>query len=201
MDVPGASRTAGFLTAISAGGIIVHLGELIGAESLSQRYAFLADVAQCAPNLNVVVHDDACHLYFMAASCKDDSEMAARLARMRYIVDKFHGSGHIGAWCKAHCMPELPSNVALLQGFPTSIAEVVNADLSPMGHIVHHYGRWTAQMVISETADVHSIKTLRRKREDEAASATKVAVKKRRAAKREGEPSGGGGDQEGTSSR
>ena len=37
---------AGFLLAISSSGLVVHFEELIGAESFSQRYAFLREFLQ-----------------------------------------------------------------------------------------------------------------------------------------------------------
>ena len=189
--VTGAARTAGFLTAVSASGIIVDLDELIGAESLSQRYRFLGAVASRAPSLKVVVHDDACHLRLMAESMRDESPLAKRLAcDVRYIVDEFHASGHVGAWCKAHCLPSLPANRALLQGFPnpeampsfpTSICEVVNSELSPLGHTIHHQGRWVCQLVVNEIADVHNLKRLRDTRDRAAVAKRKAALATRRA--------------------
>jgi hypothetical protein len=58
--VAAAARTAGFLTAVSASGVV--------AESLSQRCRFLARLAARLPTLKVVVHDDACRLRLIAES-------------------------------------------------------------------------------------------------------------------------------------
>ena len=43
--VVAAARTADFLTAVSASGIVVDIDELVCAESLSQRYSFVAKLA------------------------------------------------------------------------------------------------------------------------------------------------------------
>ena len=48
-QVTAAARTAGFLTAVGASGIIMQVDELIGAESLSQRYRFLVTTAARVP--------------------------------------------------------------------------------------------------------------------------------------------------------
>lgn len=159
-DVVAAARTAGFLFAISHSGLVVHLEELIGAESLSQRYAFLLHVLQQFPDLQTVVHDDSCHLHFMAQSQKSGSVLAEQASKLTFIVDAFHSAGHVGQWCKAHLMPDLPANKEKLAGFPTSIAEVVNASFSPLKHTIHHMGCFMAKFVLTELVDVHNIKVL-----------------------------------------
>ena len=68
-----AARTAGFLPAVSASGVVVHIEELIGAESLSQWHNFLCD-------LDGVVHDDACYLGRTAESQKGSSGLGLWLA-------------------------------------------------------------------------------------------------------------------------
>ena len=46
-----ASRSAGSLLAVSQSGIIAGLQEIITAETLSQRYSFLAEMAEAGPAL------------------------------------------------------------------------------------------------------------------------------------------------------
>ena len=182
-DVPGAVRSAGYLIAVSSSGAIVEVAEIIGAESLSQRYVFLAELATRSPGLRIIVHDDACHLRRMAEASRHDSDVAERLASMSYIVDEFHASGHVGAWCKKNCLPHLSTNAELLAGFPTSICEIVNSELSPLGHTIHHFGQWTCQLCVNEMVDVHNMKLLRRQRQ-----ALEAAQKKARC-KAKGQPS------------
>eukprot|EP00969_Alexandrium_andersonii_P118519 5241689-Alexandrium_andersonii.AAC.1 len=93
-NVTGAARSAGYLTAVAASGVVVDIGEIIGAESLSQRYTFLAALAQRAPELGTVVHDDACHLRLMAEPFRHQSDLTRRLATFNYIIDRFHAAGH-----------------------------------------------------------------------------------------------------------
>ena len=178
--ITAAARTAGFLTAVSASGVVLDICELIGAESLSQRYCFLANLAERWPDLKVVVHDDACHLRLMAESLAADSALAGRLAKdVAYVVDDFHASAHVGAWCKEHCLPSLSTNKALLGDFPAEICETVNSCLSPLSHTIHHMGRWVCQLVVSEIVDVHNMKVVMEK----IAQRKREAAKQRKAAK------------------
>lgn len=155
-----AARTAGFLMAISESGLVVHIDEIIGAESLSQRYRFLSVVADRMPDLRCIVHDDACHLAQMAALQKGTSALSQRLANLRFVVDEFHSTAHVGQWCKENCLPGLPQNQAVLDNFPTSMAESVNHNFSPFGHTIHHMGPYLAKFFAAEMADIHNIKLL-----------------------------------------
>ncbi len=56
------ARSGGFLVACADNGYITDAFEFMGAESLSQRYIFLAKLREVFPDLKVIVHDDACHL-------------------------------------------------------------------------------------------------------------------------------------------
>ena len=149
--------------------------EIIGAESLSQRYHFAAQVAHRLPRLQTIVHDDACHLKAMCHKERQTSAMAARLADMDFIIDHFHSGGHCGEWCKTTCLPSLQRNKDILKGFPTEVAESVNAQFSPLGHCFHHYGPWFAHLVIQECADVHNMTKL-----EALADKRRVAEKKRK---------------------
>ena len=60
-------------------------------------------------------------------------------------------------------MPGLEENAASLNGFPTNICETVNCELSPLGHTIHHMGRWTCQLLMQEIVDVLNMKTLQKK--------------------------------------
>ena len=132
-------------------------------------------MARKLPELKIIVHDDACHLRLMAEAGDLSTSIAKRLAsEMSYVVDEYHSSGHIGKWCAEHCLPKLPINAALLNGFLTNICEIVNSEVSPLGHTIHHMGRWVAQLAIHECTDVLNIKSLQ-----------KVMAKRRAAAKRD----------------
>ncbi|CAE7718139.1 hypothetical protein AK812_SmicGene4760 [Symbiodinium microadriaticum] len=155
-------------------GFVIDLHELIGAESLSQRYHFAARLADRLPLLTTLVHDDACHLALMALDHRQSSVTAARLAEMSFIVDEFHAPGHTGGWCKDHCLPSIEANRAVLKNFPTDIAESVNSNFSPLGHTVHHMGQWFSQLALSEMVDVHNLVRLQSCRDRQ-----RVASKKR----------------------
>ena len=80
------AKTAGVLLACSSAGLIVHAAEIYGAESLSQRYFFISDLKTSLPELERVVHDDACHVHKFAARRVGDSDHAALLAPASYSV-------------------------------------------------------------------------------------------------------------------
>ena len=171
-----AARTAGFLTAVSASGVIVDVDELIGAESLSQRYRFLALLVARWPSLKVVVHDDACHLRLLAEARGSGTDVATRMAtQMACIADEYHSSGHVGQWCSQQRMPGLPGNKSLLAGFPTNICEIVNSELSPLGHTVHHMGRWSCQLLVREAVDVLNMKNVQQLKAKRSIAARKAA--------------------------
>ena len=125
-----AARTAGYLTAVGASSVVVDVDELVGAKSLSQRYRFLARLASRLPGLAIVLHDDACHSRLMGESQLQRTHTATILATaMCYVVDSYHAPGHVGVWCAEHCLPHLPANKFLLDGFTTNICEVMNSEL------------------------------------------------------------------------
>jgi len=154
-----ASRSAGFLTAVSESGIIGALHEVITAETLSQRYCFLAQVAADMPELQTLVHDDACHVRVFSlcqATGAPAGSLTERLSQLRFVIDRPHSRGHVDSACRAHCFPTVPANAAALGTFPTPICESVNAQLSPLAHTVHHMGRWTCFFLVSECVEVHN---------------------------------------------
>lgn len=66
--------------------MIVDAMELITAESLSQRYAFMVQPASRTPFLTTVVHDDACHLKLFGNQRKRATDIAQRLGDMTFNV-------------------------------------------------------------------------------------------------------------------
>ena len=61
-------------------GKVIHAKEFIGSEALSQRYFFLAELAEAVPELRVLCHDDACHLRKYATKYAEASPLSQRLA-------------------------------------------------------------------------------------------------------------------------
>ena len=78
-------KSAGMLCACLSDGVILHMQEIYGCESLSQRYVCVAAVKALMPSLCVVVHDDACHLHKYAARRAKDRRVACLLLRDIYI--------------------------------------------------------------------------------------------------------------------
>ncbi|CAK0880615.1 unnamed protein product [Prorocentrum cordatum] len=154
------ARSAGILTAVSETGVIGAFEEVITAETLSQRYCFLAKVAAAVPELKTLVHDDACHVrVFTLCRGADAAEgsMAARLGGFQFILDRPHSLGHVDPTCRNECFPTVAANEATLGSFPTPICESVNAQLSPLAHTMHHMGRWVCSFLVSELVEVHNM--------------------------------------------
>ena len=69
-------------------GFIMDAFEFMGAESCSQRYLFLARLKQCYPVLNVVLHDDACHLRRFADARAAFSSLASSVGTISVLVER-----------------------------------------------------------------------------------------------------------------
>ena len=155
-------RTGGFLVACSSQGLILHLEEFFGSESLPQRYMFLAKLKQAFPDLQVIVHDDACHLRRFADNRSSESSMAASLAHpaIVYVVDRFHARGHVDEWCRQNCCPGVPETDAAIEGVNTSICEITFAWIARYKHIFRKMNRWTGNFFISEMCYGHNARLL-----------------------------------------
>lgn len=79
---------------------------------------------------------------------------------MALILDRFHAPGHCGQYCAQTCLPTIGENKQLLGDFPTEIAEIVNSEMTPLGHAVRHMGKVFTQLVVNECADVHNLSRL-----------------------------------------
>ena len=155
-DTPGGAHHGGWLFALSTDGFIMHMAEFVGAESLPQRYFFLAAVKDEFPNITVAVHDDACHLRKYATARAADGTMAASLAypSMQYIVDRLHAKGHVDPWCKQHCLPDVPSNAALLQNRNTQACEQKFSILGRHKFKLKCMRQFTAGMYMNEIVEL-----------------------------------------------
>ena len=81
--ITAAARTAGFLT---EPGIAIDTGELIGAESLSKRLCFLAQLA-ARLRLKTAVHDDVCHLRLVTEANAEDPPVAKLVSTLAHVED------------------------------------------------------------------------------------------------------------------
>lgn len=151
-------RLCGWLIATTSNGFVVHAKEFVGAESIPQRYFFLAEIAAHVPELRVVVHDDACHLRKFATKQQGQSTVARRLAfpHVQYIIDKMHARGHVDQWCKANCHPEVPSNAEAIRGLKTPACETKNSVLGRHKFALRHMRKRTASFYLLELIDVRN---------------------------------------------
>ena len=163
------SRSAGWLVAATPGGMIVHLKEFRGAESLGQRYFFLGDVLQAAPEVEAVVHDDACHLRKYVDKRARRSPLASAMAhpRVKYVIDRFHAKGHKDPWCLANCMWSSPENEELIQQlrrpgakFNDSICEQLFSKLGRHKFVVSKMGMATSAFYLNEVAELRNLERL-----------------------------------------
>ena len=139
-------------------GFIMDAFEFMGAESCSQRYLFLARLKQCYPVLNVVLHDDACHLRRFADARAALSFLAHSLSfpQMRYILDRFHAKGHVDPWCLEHVHPENDGNKQLIEGKNSSRCEILFTWLKNYKHMFRTMGRWTGNFFVQEMLEMHN---------------------------------------------
>ena len=152
------ARAGGWLFALTGDGCILHMMEFMGAESLSQRYFFLAELKERFPELVVVVHDDACHLWRYATARSTESTMALSLAfpNMAYITDRLHGQGHTDKWCLENCQPDNDHNKPLVKNVNTSICEQTFSILSRYKHAIRHMAKDTCHLFAEEVVDLRN---------------------------------------------
>lgn len=74
-----------YLLGVPESGLIFDTLDTIGAENLSQRYRFTAQIAHRLPSLQAIVLDDACHLKAMCQKEQGKSPLASGLARHGYL--------------------------------------------------------------------------------------------------------------------
>jgi hypothetical protein len=150
-----AGRLGGWLLAVTSSGKIIHAKEFTGAESVSLRYFFVAEMAEKIEELSVIVHDDSCHLRKFAGKHARSSTLAQRLAfpHMNYITDELHSKGHVDPWCLQNCSPKLPANQELLNGFKTSASETVNSVLGRHKFTIRNMKPLTRSFFMHEVVD------------------------------------------------
>ena len=144
------------LYACTPDGYILHLKEYIGAESISQRYFFLAELVADVPSINVVIHDDACHLRKFCGSYAQTSDFAKKLAfpQLKFVVDRLHSRGHVDPWCLQNCVASAPCNQDLIRGINTSICEQSFSRLGRHKFVVRSMDRLTSAMFLYEMAEI-----------------------------------------------
>ncbi|CAJ1430988.1 unnamed protein product, partial [Effrenium voratum] len=135
-------------------GKVIHAKEFIGSEALSQRYFFLAELAEAVPELRVLCHDDACHLRKYATKYAEASPLSQRLAfpnmQRLYVIDRLHAANHKDQWGKEHCDADTEANCDLLKGFNSSAAEMTNSVVSRHKFAIRQVKLWTRSFYMHE---------------------------------------------------
>ena len=152
-------RLSGWLFAVTSNGFILHAKRFVGAESISQRYFFIAELANRLPELALVIHDDACHVRRFADKHAHRSDLGKRLEypTMKYIVDRLHAKGHVDPWCLANCHPDVPGNAELLDAFKTSASETVNSKLARHKFALRFVKGLVASFYLQEVIDTRNV--------------------------------------------
>ena len=152
------AQTAGILCACLSSGLIVSMREIFGAESLSQRCFFVSDLKTLYGELEIVVHDDACHLHIFGEARAKSSTHAAAISppAVRYACDGFHMTGHTDAWCLANCHPQSPPIAERMDGIRTSVCEFTFTWLSQYKHQTKHMSDGTFKWFLLEMIESHN---------------------------------------------
>lgn len=102
------SRTAGMFYVFRPCGVRLSHAEMYTSESLSDVFIHLMDIFELHPELlKAIVYDRSCDLHpFLERLGREGNNMAARFAKLDYIVDPFHAKGHTTTKCDLshpHC--------------------------------------------------------------------------------------------------
>ena len=151
-------RSGGFLVAVTSEGYATDAFEFMGSESCSQRYLFLGRLKELYPDLITVIHDDACHLRRFARRWEARGRLGRSLAypQMRYILDRFHSSGHKDKWCLDNVHPETEENAPIVAGVNTSACEILFHWWARYKHSFRHMSRWTGNFFAQEVLELHN---------------------------------------------
>ena len=128
----------------------------MGAESIAQRYFFLAELLKLITTISLVIHDDACHLRKFCDARKQGSAAAARLAfpTIKFVIDQLHSRGHVDPWCLENCIAKAPCNVELVLGVNTSVCEQAFSRLGRHKFVIRWMDRLTGAFFLNEMAEV-----------------------------------------------
>ena len=134
-------RTGGIIAGVYNCGIVLNFRELLGCESISQVYAFLADTVRNVDNLPTNIgYDDACHLKKFAQNEKraNQTKVAKAISEMEIRVDKMHFTNHVDRWCQKNCNPH---DCPAFDGINTEVCEQTFYFLSKLKHGIRHMNK------------------------------------------------------------
>ena len=119
-------RTGGLLMAVHPGtGDILGMKELVNSETADEKVTLLAAVLRRHPDIDCLIHDDACHFQDQVEKRAAAGNPEAMLIKGRtryYILDRFHERNHK---CGARNRPSTARNAARVKNINTSRAESV----------------------------------------------------------------------------
>ena len=126
--------------------------------------------------LEIVWHDDACHLRRYADGRSQDSALARRIAypSMRCVTDGLHDQNHVDQWCLENCSPQLECNILAVAGDNSQVCEQLFAKIGGHKHIVRHMENLTSRCFLTELADVKNEECLATNNRRDAQGATAI---------------------------
>ena len=118
----------------------------------------MAELRARLPNLNVVIHDDPCHLRKFADFHSGGGGLAFDLAypQMHYIADRLHAGGHTDKWCLENCQPTNPQNVDKVAGVNTEICKQQFSIMGRFKYMVQSMSRHTVVLFLNEVVDLRN---------------------------------------------
>ena len=108
-------------------GNVLGFLELLNSENAADKIELLAAITQARPQIDCIIHDDACHLeqQVFAETRNNAANIMVIRAKIRYfILDRFHARNHK---CGPRNRPDTPANQTRLSSVNTSRAESVFA--------------------------------------------------------------------------
>ena len=135
----------------------MHLKEYVGAESLPQRYCLIAEMADEIDTLEIIRHDDACHLRRYADGRSQDSALARRI-------------------CLENCSPKAECNILAVAGDNSQVCEQLFAKIGRHKHVARHMVKLTSRCFLTELADVKNEESLATNSRRDAWRATAIRV-------------------------
>ena len=143
-------RTGGILVMGKPCGILTHVEEIFGAESISNVAEMVEKALVELPTTQVVVYDDACHLN---RHVRNRGKVYAELSKREMRVDRFHFPNHVDPWCKKNMDPNKSS---LLRDVNTEKMEQVFAWVKGYAGSLKYMKRSTFNFMILDLIDRHN---------------------------------------------
>ena len=145
-------RTGGVLVMGKPCGVITHIEEIFGAESITNVAEMIENALEgLGVDTTNVLYDDACHLFRHVAK---RPLVYPELSMRTMKVDKFHFKNHVDPWCKNNMDPYKCDE---LKGVNTEIMEQTFSWLKRYAPSLKYMKSSTFNFLILDLIDRHNI--------------------------------------------